>query len=147
MAQEDNEFSDEDDDDAEPGFRHNQEKQFYEKGELERKTKGLDLDSMAERYKETVQEDNSDLDQELSEEDQQMYDEDERQNLLPSVKDPSLWQVRVKRGSEKMAVLALMNKAIDFASRGSPLSILSATCVDTVEGFIYVEAFKQIHVN
>ena len=55
--------------------------------------------------------------------------------------------MRVKRGSEKLAVLSLMNKSIDFAKRGQHLSILSVTCTDKVEGFIYVEAFKEIHVR
>jgi hypothetical protein len=40
-----------------------------------------------------------------------------------------------------------MNKSIDFASKGSPLAILSVTCSENVEGFIYVEAFKEIHVK
>jgi len=36
---------------------------------------------------------------------------------LPSVNDPKLWQVRVKKGMEKHATLALLNKASDFQSR------------------------------
>ena len=40
-----------------------------------------------------------------------------------------------------------MNKSIDFARRGKHLSILSVTCTEKVEGFIYVEAFKEIHVK
>jgi transcription elongation factor SPT5 len=43
--------------------------------------------------------------------------------------------------------MCLINKSIDFASKGTPLSILSATCSENVEGFIYVEAFKEIHVK
>ena len=66
---------------------------------------------------------------------------------LPSVNDPRLWQVRVKRGCERQATLQLMNKSIDFARRGKHLSILSVTCTEKVEGFIYVEAFKEIHVK
>jgi hypothetical protein len=34
---------------------------------------------------------------------------------LPSVKDPKLWQVRVKKGQERTATMALMNKMIHFA--------------------------------
>ena len=66
---------------------------------------------------------------------------------MPAVHDPRLWQVRVKRGLEKQATLALMNKSVDFARRGQHLSILSVTCSENVEGFIYVEAFKEIHVK
>ena len=67
--------------------------------------------------------------------------------MLPSVEDPKLWQVRVKKNFERIAVIALLNKSVDFAQKGKPLSILSATCSDTTEGHIYVEAFKEIHVR
>lgn len=40
------------------------------------------------------------------------------QSLLPSTRDPKLWQVRVKKNFEKIAVMALLNKSIDFARRG-----------------------------
>ena len=66
---------------------------------------------------------------------------------MPSIDDPKLWQVRVKRNFEKVAVMALLNKSIDFASRGKPLSILSVTSSDSTEGWIYVEAFKEIHIK
>ena len=41
-------------------------------------------------------------------------DEVARQGLLPSVEDPKLWQVRVKKNHERMAVMALLNKCIDY---------------------------------
>ena len=65
----------------------------------------------------------------------------------PSVNDPKLWQVRVKRNHERIAVMALINKAIDFNRRGYPLSILSVTSSDTTEGYVFVEAFKETHVR
>lgn len=43
--------------------------------------------------------------------------------------------------------MSLMNKCIDFAQKGNHLAILSVTCSENVEGFIYVEAFKEIHVK
>ena len=43
--------------------------------------------------------------------------------------------------------MALLNKSIDFARRGQPLSILSVTSSDSTEGYIFVEAFKEIHVK
>ena len=43
--------------------------------------------------------------------------------------------------------MQLMNKAIDYARRGDPLQILSVTASDNVEGYIYVEAFKEINVR
>lgn len=65
-----------------------------------------------------------------------------RRQLLPSIDDPKLWQVKVKRNSEKIAVMALLNKSIDFMQKGKPLKILSVTCSESTEGWIYVEAFK-----
>jgi transcription elongation factor SPT5 len=79
--------------------------------------------------------------------DQYMLDEEELENLQPSIKDPRLWQIRVKRGLEKQVCMSLINKSIDFAKKGQPLAILSATCTDNVEGYIYIEAFKEIHVR
>lgn len=38
--------------------------------------------------------------------------------------------------------MALMNKMIDFAKKGKPLSIISATYVENLENFIFVEAYK-----
>lgn len=43
--------------------------------------------------------------------------------------------------------MSLINKSIDFARKGNPLAILSATCNENVEGYIYIEAFKEIHVR
>ena len=43
--------------------------------------------------------------------------------------------------------MCLMNKAIDFAKRNRPLAILSVTASETAEGFIYVEAYKEINVR
>jgi len=40
-----------------------------------------------------------------------------------------------------------MNKAIDMAGKGNPLSILSVTSSDNIKGYIHVEAFKEIHVK
>jgi transcription elongation factor SPT5 len=39
--------------------------------------------------------------------------------------------------------MALLNKSVDFAKRDRPLEILSATCADNVEGYIFVEAFRK----
>ena len=43
--------------------------------------------------------------------------------------------------------MSLINKSIDFARKGHPLAILSATSNENVEGYIYIEAFKEIHVR
>lgn len=70
-----------------------------------------------------------------------------KKGMLPSTNDPSLWQVLVKRGYEKQACMALLNKSIEFARRGTPLSILSVTSSEQTEGYIFVEAFREVHVR
>ncbi len=66
-----------------------------------------------ERLKELGEDVESSEDQDYgSEED--VGDEVARQGLLPSVEDPKLWQVRVKKNHERMAVMALLNKCIDY---------------------------------
>lgn len=72
---------------------------------------------------------------------------DDKQALLPSTDDPRLWQVRVKKNHERIAVIALLNKSIAYQNKGTPLSILSVTSSDANEGYIYVEAFKEIGVR
>jgi hypothetical protein len=39
--------------------------------------------------------------------------------------------------------MALMNKSIAFAKAGTPLEILSATFVENVENYIFIEAFRK----
>lgn len=90
----------------------------------------------------------SEEEEELQQDD--LSDEDhpgDRDANLPGTNDPGLWQVRVKKNHERIAVMALLNKSIDYMRRGTPLNILSATCSDTTEGYIYVEAFKEIGVR
>ena len=68
---------------------------------------------------------------------------DEEARKLPSVSDPKLWRVRVKKGWERIAAMALMNKQIDYSkNKGLTFSIYSATQIDNIENFIFVEAHK-----
>ena len=90
---------------------------------------------------------NADAESQLSEDSEGQYEDqeqngDDKRAKLPSIRDPKLWQVRVKKGSERLAAMALMNKIIDFASKGKPFSILSATYAENIENFIFVEAYK-----
>lgn len=48
---------------------------------------------------------------------------------------------------EKLATMALMNKSVHFAMKGKPLEILSATCAENVENYIFVEAFRKHSVE
>ena len=40
--------------------------------------------------------------------------EEKVDTLLPGSEDPGIWQVRVKKNHERIAVMALLNKSIDF---------------------------------
>jgi transcription elongation factor SPT5 len=66
---------------------------------------------------------------------------------LPSVKDPSLWLVKCKKGMEKLASLSLMQKSFVKFQEKDPLLILSVTSLSYLHGYIYVEAFKEAHVR
>lgn len=68
-------------------------------------------------------------------------------NVLPSVSDPQLWLVKCKQGSEREASICLMNKYLALKKQGQPLNIISATISDKVQGHLYVEAFKEVHVR
>jgi len=70
-----------------------------------------------------------------------------RQIFIPTAKDPSLWFVKCKRGSEKLACVSLLNKAFVKARQKDPLHILSVTCLNNIKGFIYIEAYKEAHVR
>ena len=72
------------------------------------------------------QDDDDLIDQSDDEIDQEFSDEEARK--LPSVSDPKLWRVRVKKGWERIAAMALMNKQIDYSkNKGLTFSIYSAT--------------------
>lgn len=66
----------------------------------------------------------------------------EGSRVLPSIHDPKLWQVRVKKGQEKLAAMSLMNKQIAYTRKGKPFAILSAVHVNNIENSIFVEAYK-----
>lgn len=133
--------------------------QYYKPEELVKKTnKDFSLKLLEDKYRGRAEremrkedgesvgsEDEEDYDEEVSED----QDEDDiaRQGLLPGINDPQMWQVRVKKNQERTAVIALLNKSLYYQSIGKPLKILSVTSSDTTEGYIYVEAFKDIHVK
>lgn len=68
-------------------------------------------------------------------------------NIFPSLSDPFLWLVKCKLGSEREACICLMNKYLALKKQGKPLNIISATISDKVQGHLYVEAFKEVHVR
>ncbi|KZO99239.1 transcription elongation factor Spt5 [Calocera viscosa TUFC12733] len=67
--------------------------------------------------------------------------------LMPDVKDPSLWQVRVRPGRERDIVFSLIRKARDLEYTNHPLEIMSAFERSSLPGMIYVEARSAAHVR
>ena len=61
---------------------------------------------------------------------------------MPSVNDQKIWQVRFKKGYEKFAAMSFMNKMIDYADIDKPFSILSASYMEKIENFVFVETDK-----
>ncbi|RHX96484.1 hypothetical protein DYB25_004031 [Aphanomyces astaci] len=60
-----------------------------------------------------------------------------QQALLPSIQDPRMWVFKCKH-----LVMALMNKFLEFAKRGTPLPIKSVIASSS-KGFIYVESERE----
>lgn len=69
-----------------------------------------------------------------------------KQQQLPSVHDPKLWLVPCSKGKEREAVINLMNKALLKSNERQNLPIFSAFCSDHLSDYIYVEAYKLVHV-
>lgn len=69
-----------------------------------------------------------------------------QQRNLPSIQDPKLWLVGCRNGKEKEAAMNLMQKALFRAREEDPLEIFSAFASNHVRDYIYVEAYKKVHV-
>ncbi|XP_050212028.1 protein RNA-directed DNA methylation 3 [Mercurialis annua] len=71
----------------------------------------------------------------------------ERDSVLPSVRDPTIWKVKCMVGRERHSAFCLMQKFIDLKALGTKLQIISAFSVDHVKGFIFIEADKKLDIN
>lgn len=72
-------------------------------------------------------------------------DLDVDQANLPDMRDPKLWMMRCKEGSEVMILIALLNKYVAKAEAGEQLGIMSA--VNTSKGVIFVESYREAQVR
>ncbi|XP_062504136.1 transcription elongation factor SPT5-like [Corticium candelabrum] len=70
-----------------------------------------------------------------------------QQSLLPGVKDPNLWTIKCRPGSEKETAIHLMRKFLTMENSESPLQIKSVVVPEGLKGYIYIESFKQTHVK
>lgn len=67
--------------------------------------------------------------------------------MLPSLKDPKLFRVRCRIGSEREAAICLMNKYLIEKGTKNEISIFSASALDKFTGCIFVEAHRDFHVK
>ncbi|KAJ3224135.1 transcription elongation factor spt5 [Clydaea vesicula] len=67
--------------------------------------------------------------------------------LIPSVNDPKLWLVKCKIGKEKDTVFNIMRKYFDLLNTDRRIEIYSCFARESLPGYVYIEAEKQIHVN
>merc|ERR1712173_277146 len=69
----------------------------------------------------------------------------DKEQYLPSIKDPNIWFIKCFRDMEKEAAMLVMRKAVKMAVLGTPLLINSVIAPDAVKGGIYIEAQKEAH--
>ncbi|XP_058789621.1 transcription elongation factor SPT5-like [Phymastichus coffea] len=78
---------------------------------------------------------------------EEMSDEITQKTLLPDVKDPNLWLVKCRIGEENATLLLLIRKFLTYQFTDNPLVIKCAIVPNGVKGFVYIEAYKQVHVK
>lgn len=71
----------------------------------------------------------------------------QQQQQYPTVKDPKLFMVKARPQKEREAAFNLLQKCFNLEAQGKPLNIMSAIVLEANKGFIYVEAFKEVHVK
>ncbi|KAI6195223.1 Transcription elongation factor SPT5 [Aphelenchoides besseyi] len=76
----------------------------------------------------------------------QVFDSISQNSLLPTVKDPNLWIVKVRMGEEKSTTLQLLHKCVAFSNMADPTLVISIICKENLKGILYVEARKKAHV-
>ena len=71
----------------------------------------------------------------------------ERENDLPTLREPKIFSVQCRTGSEKETVQQLMNKYLVFESKNMELGIFSTAYTERFPGFIYIEADNESNVR
>ena len=76
-------------------------------------------------------------------------DEIGHKKCLPTISDPKLWLIKVKIGKERECVENLYHKYFARNQGKDPnnIKIFSAASIDSLKGYIYVEAFKESNVR
>ncbi|KAK9153877.1 hypothetical protein Sjap_001357 [Stephania japonica] len=71
---------------------------------------------------------------------------DDKDSIMPSKNDPTIWRIKCMVGRERQIVFSLMHKFVNLHSLGSKLKIVSAFALEHTKGFVYMEAEKQSDV-
>ncbi len=72
----------------------------------------------------------------------------DQQSLLPTIRDPRLFIVRVRKpGHERKAIFTLLQKSITMKRKGKELHINSAVAPEHLKGLVYVEASTAASVE
>eukprot|EP00013_Stygamoeba_regulata_P001552 CAMPEP_0177634116 /NCGR_PEP_ID=MMETSP0447-20121125/3199_1 /TAXON_ID=0 /ORGANISM="Stygamoeba regulata, Strain BSH-02190019" /LENGTH=1069 /DNA_ID=CAMNT_0019135821 /DNA_START=2162 /DNA_END=5372 /DNA_ORIENTATION=+ len=79
--------------------------------------------------------------------DDRARDQINQQQYLPTVHDPKLWLVKCKVGKERDCAWRLLQKYLDHKAKGVDLQIRSVVAVDSLKGFVYVEAQNEATVK
>ena len=148
-AQDDEDEEDEDEDEEGVDGQGADEGEPYDSKAVERENRRLDADRRkAEEDKlEGEVRDKYENRPEADMYDDEDYGDDSRFTDLPDAqRDPKLWLLKCKPGCERMLIISLMQKYLDAAEAGTPLSIKAALCTE-IKGYVYVEAFKETHVR
>ncbi|KAA6417274.1 MAG: hypothetical protein FRX49_12763 [Trebouxia sp. A1-2] len=150
IAAVDEEEEEEEDEDEEEGFLEKDElpsaqEQMGLYRPLQNRNDGQDMDAAA--IDEYVRERFVAPSQSYAEVDDTQASEVGQQGLQPTPQDPKLWLVECKTGSEREAVVSLMQKCVDLAMKGTPLAIKAVFTQDHLKGYLYIEAHKESHVT
>ncbi|KAM7526857.1 hypothetical protein LguiA_016759 [Lonicera macranthoides] len=66
---------------------------------------------------------------------------------MPSAEDPTIWKVKCMVGRERHSAFCLMQKYVDLKSLGTELQITSVFALEHRRGFIFIESYRQYHIN
>ncbi|KAL8444566.1 hypothetical protein Emag_005462 [Eimeria magna] len=106
------------------------------------------IDSLTRRYQDQSFEEGEEDEDEFDDAEALEYDETAEANILPDMRDPKLWMVRLnKSGTEREEVIAILNKCFVHSKLGTDLQIYSVFASDDLKGYVYVEAESQFAVK
>ncbi|XP_077220123.1 kow domain-containing transcription factor 1 [Tasmannia lanceolata] len=68
---------------------------------------------------------------------------DDRESLVHSMKDPTIWRVKCMVGRERQIAFCIIQKYVDLQSLGTKLEIVCAFALENIKGYIYIEADRE----